>query len=68
MVPRLLSWSRRSTFMVGLIILAGCGRGQPVAKYRPEDRNVSRGQVSEWKFDSESVGGLPAGAEVFSGE
>lgn len=42
-------------------------RGQPVVKYQAGDQNVPAGQTREWTFDSGRVGGLPAGAEVFSG-
>jgi hypothetical protein len=52
--------------VVTSLLLAGCG-GKPQVKYQPGDRNVEPGQVAEWNFDRESVGSLPAGAEVFSG-
>src|SRR5262249_25934067 len=45
----------------------GCGKGQPVVKYQPGDKNVEAGQHSEWTFDADKAGGLPTGAEVFSG-
>ncbi len=43
----------------------GCG-GKPQVRYQPSDRNVTPGQLAEWKFDSDAIGGLPVGVEVFS--
>jgi hypothetical protein len=43
------------------------GRGRPVVKYQPGDQSVAAGRVLGWTFDTDPVGGLPRGAEVFSG-
>jgi hypothetical protein len=48
------------------LLLTGCG-GKPQVKYQPGDRNVEPGHLTECNFDQDSVGSLPAGAEVFSG-
>src|SRR5262249_30960128 len=44
----------------------GCG-GKPQIKYQLSDANATAGQSVELNFDKDAVGGLPAGAEVFSG-
>jgi Domain of Unknown Function (DUF1080) len=49
-----------------LIAVAGCG-GTPQVKYVSKDANAPAGQTAEWNFDKDSAGGLPAGAEVYSG-
>jgi hypothetical protein len=69
-------WRRISLLVAGLfavsLVVAGLlfvlfGRGRPAVKFQPSDRNVTAGETTEWTFDADPVGGLPAGAEVFSG-
>lgn len=60
---RLLSISGLFALLIGIL---ACG-GKPQAKYKPEDRNVQPSEKSEWNFDSDAAGSLPAGFEVFSG-
>jgi hypothetical protein len=50
-----------------IVLLVVFRRGKPVVKFEPGDRNVVAGQSMEWTFDNDPIGGLPAGAEVFSG-
>jgi hypothetical protein len=58
--------------VVALLVGAGVATyilkpGRPVVRFQPSDRNVSPGQETVWNFDSDPVGGLPAGIEVFDG-
>jgi hypothetical protein len=43
-------------------------QGRPVVKFQTSDRNVSAGETTEWTFDTDPVGRLPPGLELFSGE
>lgn len=58
---------RNRLFLISALFALGCAKGQPVAKYQPGDLNVEAGQSTDWNFDGDPAGGLPAGAEVFSG-
>ena len=49
-------------------LLTGCTQCQATVKYQPGDNNVESGQTLQWSFDSDQVGGLPAGARAFSGK
>lgn len=49
-------------------LLTGCTQCQATEKYQPGDKNVKAGQTMQWKFDKDTVGGLPAGAQAFSGK
>jgi Domain of Unknown Function (DUF1080) len=49
-------------------LLTGCTQCQATVKYQPGDKNVESGQTLQWPFDSDPVGGLPAGAQAFSGK
>jgi len=51
--------------LLPLVAVVGCGR--PQVKFRRSDANAAAGQLIEWNFDKDTAGGLPAGAEVFSG-
>lgn len=61
---------RHLQFKFGLLFfvlfVAGCG-GQPQTKFTSSDQNAPTGQTTTITFDSDSVGGLPKGANVFSG-
>jgi hypothetical protein len=60
---------RASCWLVPLLpvlVATGCG-GTPAVKFQPGDQNVKPGETQEWSFDGDPVGGLPPGAEVFSG-
>ena len=64
---------RQLHFMVGLLFLsiiilfvAGCS-GQPQTKFTSSDQNATAGQTTSMSFDSDNVGGLPKGANMFSG-
>ncbi len=50
------------------LLLTGCTQCQATEKYQPQDKNVESGQTLQWSFDSDPVGGLPAGAQAFSGK
>lgn len=50
------------------LLLASFTQSQAAVKYQPKDKNVQPGQTLQWSFDSDSVGGLPAGAQAFSGK
>jgi hypothetical protein len=50
-----------------VFLLSGCTNSQATVKYQPGDKNVEAGQSLQWTFDSDRVGGLPIGAQVFSG-
>jgi hypothetical protein len=50
-----------------VFLLFGCTNSQATVKYQPGDKNVKAGQTLQWTFDTDRVGGLPAGAQVFSG-
>jgi hypothetical protein len=49
-------------------LLTGCTQCEATEKYQPGVKNVASGQTLQWSFDSDPVGGLPAGAQVFSGK
>jgi Domain of Unknown Function (DUF1080) len=66
-VLTLRSDMRKTSFVFVVLLAFGCGKGNPVAKYQPGDQNVEAGHKTEWTFDADPVGGLPAGAEVFGG-
>jgi hypothetical protein len=74
---RLLTSRRVAPLVAALVLLSALvlvalvvilGRGRPVAKYQASDCNVTAGQIAEWTFDTDPVGGMPPGAEVFSGD
>src|SRR6266568_5386331 len=50
------------------ILLTGCTKCQATVKYQPGDKTVESGQTVQWSFDSDPVGGLPEGAQAFSGK
>jgi hypothetical protein len=47
-------------------LVLGCG-GKPQVKYQAGDQTVAAGGTAEWTFDTDAVGALPPGAEVFGG-
>ncbi len=49
------------------LLVVGCGASQPTTTFQPTDRSVTPGQTTQWRFDTDPVGRLPAGATVFSG-
>jgi len=49
-------------------LLTGCTQCRATVKYQLGDKNVDGGQTLQWSFDRESVGGLPVGAQAFSGK
>ncbi len=53
--------------MVLIFVFGGCTKSQATVKYQPKDKNVEAGQVLQWAFDTDKIGGLPAGAQLFSG-
>ncbi len=53
--------------IIVVFILSGCTKSQATVKYQPGDKNVTTGQTLQWTFDSDPVGGLPAGAHLFNG-
>ncbi len=66
------------SLLAGLLLLAGCEKdggqdakgqsiGEAIVKFQPSDRTVTSGQTTQWTFDTDTVGGLPANAEAFSG-
>jgi hypothetical protein len=56
-----------TSLLVIALLLSRWSQGEPVVKFQPDDQNVTQGQVLDWTFDSDAVGGPPHGAEVFSG-
>lgn len=50
-----------------VFLLSGCTNSQATVKYQPGNRNVEAGQTLQWTFDTDRIGGLPIGAQVFSG-
>jgi hypothetical protein len=54
-------------FAIIALLVARWSQGEPVVRFQPGDQNVAAGEVFEWTFDEDAVGGLPQGAEVFSG-
>src|SRR5574337_688406 len=75
MRTRTLCWM---SLLMGLLLLAGCEKdndqdakgqstGQAIVKFQPSDRTVTAGQITQWTFDTDPIGGLPAGTEAFSG-
>jgi hypothetical protein len=49
-------------------LLTGCTQCEAAEKYQPGDKNIVSGQTLQWSFDSDPVGGLPAGVQAFSGK
>ena len=49
-------------------ILPKGGGGQPQVKYQSSQQTATTGQSAHFNFDADPVGGLPQGAEVFSGQ
>ncbi len=47
-------------------IIAGCG-GEPQTKFTPSDASATTGQTTQFTFETDPIGGLPKGAQVFSG-
>ena len=74
---RLFATQRRKliTLVVVITVLVAGGigiyilkPGRPVARFQPSDKNISPGQETIWNFDSDPVGGLPPGVEVYDGD
>ncbi len=53
--------------IAAVILLSGCIGNQPTVKYQPGNQTAIPAQVVHWNFDTDPVGGLPQGANVFSG-
>ena len=53
--------------LVVVLVVIFLSPGRPVVKYQPTDRNATAGEISEWNFDADSVGKIPSGATIFSG-
>jgi hypothetical protein len=53
--------------LIVVVLVVLLGRGTPELKFRPGDRTVPPGEVTEWSFDADPVGGLPPGVEVYDG-
>jgi hypothetical protein len=49
------------------LLTAGCA-GRPAVRYQASDANVRPGERTEWTFDADPAGGLPAGVEVYDGD
>jgi len=58
----------KAKFMLVVVagLIAGCA-GQPQTKFTSSDQNAAPGQTNAITFDADSVGGLPKGAQSFSG-
>ena len=52
---------------VALLLFTG-GLANAAEKPRPGGKDATAGQALHWTFDADPVGGLPAGAQVFSGD
>ncbi len=52
--------------IAAILLFSGCIGSQPTVKYQPNESVP--GQVTRWNFDTDTVGGLPQGANVFSGK
>lgn len=52
--------------IAAILLFSGCIGSQPTVKYQPNESVP--GQVARWNFDTDTVGGLPQGANVFSGK
>src|ERR1700681_3156027 len=55
------------TQIIVAFLVTGCTKCQATVKYQPGDKNVEAGQTLQWTFDTDRIGGLPTGAQVFSG-
>jgi hypothetical protein len=51
---------------VAVLVLSACSGGQGAVRYQPADKTAPA-QPLRWTFDSDTVGGIPRGAVVFSG-
>ncbi|MBI3740957.1 MAG: cupredoxin domain-containing protein [Chloroflexi bacterium] len=59
---------KQISVLFGMIILfSGCA-GEPQVKFTPRDSNVAANQTAQFAFDSEPVGSLIKGAQIFSGD
>jgi hypothetical protein len=56
------------TQIIVVFLLSVCTNSQATVKYQKGDKNVEAGQTLQWSFDSDPVGGLPAGTHAFSGK
>ncbi len=54
--------------ITAVFLLSGCTNSQATVKYQPGDKNVEAGQTLQWSFDTDQVGGLPSGVQLFSGK
>ncbi len=50
-----------------VLLISGCVTKQPAIKYQLNE-SAAPGQMIKWTFDTDPVGGLPKGANVFSGD
>jgi hypothetical protein len=53
--------------LIVVVLVVLLGRGTPELKFRTGDKTVTPGDVTEWAFDADPVGGLPPGVEVYDG-
>jgi hypothetical protein len=68
LLGRLVAGVALAGFLVAALLVIHWSRVVPVVKYQADDRNVRAGESMEWTFDMGPNGGIPPGAEVFSGE
>ncbi len=53
--------------VVVAVLIVACGNAKASVKYRATDRNSTSGTTLSWNFDTDAIGSVPSGVEVFSG-